>query len=522
MVGEIGPRDAALAWWQEQIERENYAGRAEDLPDAAAQRYLRENALLALTPGGWGWVVLGPAHSDADSALRQNYWRLVREVLRTYAPAAIDRISAVRLFMGEASTPPLLHVTHASNASERKVEVVPGLAIAIRPRPPRAEGQLSTEEMEVDGVALTIVPPARVLLSLTVTDIRDHRDLVLTWLQSLVLSQPDLEEAYERDPRPVLLARMGHLAEGVGNRRLAEQVGRVVNAYQRNRPSRTITGVGRELVIPHYISTLPSLREPWLDRFRAKLARAAEVGARVVRESDVDLTPAPRATVLRQARTAKAEDTYHSTTIEGYRITREHVRAVLAGAPLNSPDRAEMERLMAVKGYSQAFERTMQFMTDAPDLVRLSEAMVLDLFVELWGPSVDAQIMTTAELRGWRQAPVYIRGSSYVPPAPAKVPQMMRVWADTMNGMEVDGVTRAAVAHWAFVHVHPFMDGNGRLSRLMMNLILCSARLPWTIIRAEERSEYFDALEQADLREDYAPFARFIATRVRRALESGS
>ncbi|HYR07349.1 MAG TPA: hypothetical protein VEQ60_06265, partial [Longimicrobium sp.] len=190
--------------------------------------------------------MLGPAHSEADSALRQNYWRLVGEVLRTYAPAAIDRISVVRLFMGEASTPPLLHVTHASSASERRLEVVPGLSIAIRPLPARAKGQLTTEEMEVDGVTLTVFPPARVLLSLTVTDIRDHRDLVLTWLQSLVLAQPELEEAYERDPRPVLLARMGHLAEAVGNRRLAEQVNRVVNAHQRNRPSRTITGVGRE------------------------------------------------------------------------------------------------------------------------------------------------------------------------------------------------------------------------------------------------------------------------------------
>jgi Fic family protein len=355
-----------------------------------------------------------------------------------------------------------------------------------------------------------------------VTDIRDHRDLVLTWLQSLVLSQPELEEAYERDPRPVLLARMGHLAEAVGNRRLAEQVSRVVNAHQRNRPSRTITGVGRELVIPHYISTQPTLHEPWLDRFRAKLARAAEVSARVVRESGVDLAPAPLQAVLSQARTAKAEDTYHSTTIEGYRITREHVHAVLAGAPLDSPDRAEMERLMALKGYSQAFERALSFAGDVKGWARLSMAMVLDLYVELWGPSVDAEIMTVTDLRGWRKAPVYIRGSGYVPPAPAKVPQMMRVWADSLNEMYADAVSRAAIAHWAFVHVHPFMDGNGRLSRLLMNVTLCSAGLPWTIIRAEERREYFDTLEQADLREDYAPFARFIATRVRRALESGS
>jgi Fic family protein len=519
-MAETVPRDAALAWWQAQIEREKYAGAAEDLPDAAEQRYLRDNSLLALTPGGWGWVVLGPANPEADAALRQNYWSLVAEVLRMYAPAAIDRISAVRLFMGEASAPPLLNVTHASSASERRLEVAPGLSIYLRPVPPRAERAVAAEDAQVDGVTLPVAPPARVLVSLTVTDIRDHRDLVLTWLQSLVLAQPELEEAYERDPRPVLLARIGHLAQAVGNRRLAEQVTRVSNAFSRTRPSRTITGVGRTLVVPPYISAQPSLREPWLDRFRAKLARAAEVSADVVRDSAIDLTPRPLDAVLREARTAKAEDTYHSTTIEGYRITREHVRAVLAGAPLDSPDRAEMERLMALKGYSQAFERTLSFASGADGGVRLSEAMVLDLYVELWGPSVDAEIMTAAELRGWRKAPVYIRGSAYVPPAPAKVPQMMRLWADSLNELEMDAVSRAAVAHWAFVHVHPFMDGNGRLSRLLMNLVLCSAGLPWTIIRAEERREYFDALEQADIREDYAPFARFIASRVGRAGES--
>jgi Fic family protein len=177
---------------------------------------------------------------------------------------------------------------------------------------------------------------------------------------------------------------------------------------------------------------------------------------------------------------------------------------------------------MALKGYSQAFERALSCAGGVKGWVRLSMAMVQELYTELWGPSVDAEIMTVSDLRGWRKAPVYIRGSGYVPPAPAKVPQMMRVWSDSLNEITADAISRAAVAHWAFVHVHPFMDGNGRISRLLMNVTLCSAGLPWTIIRAEERREYFDALEQADLREDYAPFARFITTRVKRALESGS
>lgn len=526
------PREEALAWWKERVEEERYAGERKELPSPPAEQYLIDEKLIALTPGRWGWVVVTPDMEDREAALRQNYWRLAGVLVSIYAPAAVERISAVRLFMGEASTPPLLHVSHASNASERRVEIAPGMAVALRPARKGGDGEnggardaapaLATEDVEVDGVRLPVIAPARVLLSLTVTDIRDHRDLVLTWLQSLVVSRPELEAVYEADPRPVLLARIGQLARAVGNERLAEQIRRVSTMHQRSPISRAVTGVGA-IGVPAYIVSQPSLREPWLDRFRAKLARAAEVTADVVRGEGLELSPASPGAVLEHARRAKAEDTYHSTTIEGYRITRGQVQAVLAGAPLDSPDRAETERLMALKGYAQAFERTLAAVSESAagdGGPRLSEALALDLYVELWSPSVDAEIMSAMQLRGWRKDPVYIRGSAYVPPSPVKVPQLMRVWADTLNEMELDPVSRAAVAHWGFVHVHPFLDGNGRLSRLLMNLVLCGSGLPWTTIRAEERRDYFAALEAAHVAEDYEPFARFVASRAARALES--
>ncbi len=511
------PRDEALGWWQRQVETEHYVGGRDGLPSAAAERYLLGQKLLVEPAGGWGWVVTSPDQQDA--ALRQNYWRLVGLLQNIYPPAAVERVSAIRLHMGEASIPPVLHVIQASNSSERRLEIAPGLVVMLRSAKEGA-GIPAVDTVDVGGVAVRVVAQARLLTSLTVTDIRDHRDLVLTWLRSLVLAQRDLDAVYEADPRPVLLARLGHLAQGVGNRRLAEQIAQVASAHQRSRISRTLTGVNRDLVIPAYIVSQPSLREPWLDRYRARMARAADVARQVVAEQGLDLSPRPKARVLAQAREAKLDDTYHSTTIEGYRVTREQVRTVLQGMPLDSADRGEMERLMALKGYSQAFERTLSMIADAePGGLRLSEADVLDLHEELWGPSVDAELITAAQLRGWRKEPVYIRGSDYVPPAPGKVPQLMRVWADTLTGLEGDAVSRAAVAHWGLVHVHPFMDGNGRLSRLLMNLVLCAAGLPWTIIRAEERRRYFSALETAHVREDYAPFARFIAESVGRAIQ---
>jgi hypothetical protein len=507
------PRTEALAWWQEQIEREHYTGGRDELPSGAAERYLLTQQLLTPTPGSWGWVVTAP--EQQEGALRQNYWRLVELLLGIYTPAAIDRLSAIRLRMGDASIPPLLHVTHDASSSERRMEVAPGLAVSLRP----GRRGLVAEAIDVDGLLLPVMHQARLLTTLTVTDIRDHRDLVLTWLQSLALRQRELEIAYEADPRPVLLARIGHLAQEVGNRRLAEQIGRVAAAHQRSRISRTHTRVHADLTVPAYLVSQPSLREPWLDRYRARLHGAATVARQVVAESGMELSARPAARVLEQARSAKAEDTYHSTTIEGYRVTRQQVLAVLAETALDSPDRAEMERLMALRGYSRAFERTLEMIGGAAaGGLRLGEVDALDLYEELWGPSVDAEVMTAAQLRGWRKDPVYIRGSDYVPPSPAKVPQLMRVWADTINALDADAVSRAVVAHWGFVHVHPFMDGNGRLSRLLMNLVLCTAGLPWTIIRAEERRAYFEGLEAAHVREDYEPFARFVVERVGRAI----
>ncbi|HET7229955.1 MAG TPA: Fic family protein [Longimicrobium sp.] len=485
------------------------------MPDAAVARYLRSQDLLAETPGGWGWVVLGGANSDPGAALRRNYWPLVRILLSRYAPAAIDRISAVRLHVGESHLLPVLFIVQGANASRRTVEVVPGLSVEIRQNPDLTLEQVT--EVTAGGVPIPVLSPARTLLSLTVGDVRDNRDLVLAWLRSLVVARPDLEAAYAAAPRHVLLARIGHLAADIGNRRLATQIGELLAAEHRNPVSRTHTRVGGEIVIPPYIISQPSLREPWADRFRARLARAAEVAGPITREAEIP--PLSRSQVLSRARRAKLEDTYHSTTIEGYRITRDDVRAVEEGVQQRGKSPEEIERLMALQGYAQAFERTLELIGDAevPAGARISEGDLLDLHLELWSPSIDAGILSASDLRGWRRDPVYIRGSDHVPPSPAKLPTLMRVLVDDLNGLEAGPIVRAVVAHWGFVHLHPFMDGNGRVSRLLMNWVLGAGGIPWTTIRAEERDRYFGALETAHIREDYAPFAEFIRDCVVRA-----
>lgn len=74
---------------------------------------------------------------------------------------------------------------------------------------------------------------------------------------------------------------------------------------------------------------------------------------------------------------------------------------------------------------------------------------------------------------------------------------------------------RAVLGHFFFVYIHPYMDGNGRLGRFLMNAMLVSAGYVWTIVPLERRDDYMAALHAASSNRDILPFARLIAGLVR-------
>ncbi len=80
-------------------------------------------------------------------------------------------------------------------------------------------------------------------------------------------------------------------------------------------------------------------------------------------------------------------------------------------------------------------------------------------------------------------------------------------------------VEKAATFHYKFIAIHPFDDGNGRMSRLLMNLILMKAGYPSCIIKNENRRKYLKALEKADTEGDLQPFIDFIASEMNSTLE---
>lgn len=81
---------------------------------------------------------------------------------------------------------------------------------------------------------------------------------------------------------------------------------------------------------------------------------------------------------------------------------------------------------------------------------------------------------------------------------------------------EPDPRVRAVLGHFMFVFIHPYMDGNGRIGRFILNAMLASGGYPWTVVPLEKRGEYMSALEKASVSGDISDFTRLIAELVAR------
>jgi Fic family protein len=216
--------------------------------------------------------------------------------------------------------------------------------------------------------------------------------------------------------------------------------------------------------------------------------------------------PLPPAVVTKLYEDLRVRLTYHSNAIEGNTLDLGETQLVIAhGVTIGGHTLKEhLEAINHAEAYSFVLELARQEAT-------LTEAALLRLHG-----------LITKELVGtpgqYRTGAVFISGSEYRPPHHTHVPGLMRDWFTWLegDGLAYPSIIRAALAHEMLLAIHPFLDGNGRTARLVLNLQLMQAGYPVTLLLQGWRQTYIRALEQAHHRQ-YNPLVNVIG----RAVEAG-
>ena len=243
-----------------------------------------------------------------------------------------------------------------------------------------------------------------------------------------------------------------------------------------------------------------------------------------MRTEVIDNFPAPphrkvtTTTYLRQVEDSYVEDAYHSLSIEGYQVSTELIERVRSGGwnPARSVDDRDSLSALAARGYWQAFQSVRGSIEKILEGQNAGETVDFDhgdWYREMFAPGVSAGIHQLADLAGYRNGPVFIRRSRHVPPSKEAVRDAMPALFELLKE-ETSAKARAVLGHFVFVYIHPYMDGNGRMGRFLMNAMLASGGYPWTIIPLERRNDYMTALEKASVNKEIEPFSKLLGSLV--------
>jgi hypothetical protein len=233
--------------------------------------------------------------------------------------------------------------------------------------------------------------------------------------------------------------------------------------------------------------------------------------------------PVAAAAYMKRVEKVYVTDAYHSLSIEGYRVSADLIERVRSGAwrPDQNEDDARRRDALAARGYFDAFQavkESVRRVLGGENPGDVADRAHSAWYRQLFAPSVTAGIIRPGDLAGYRDGLVHIRRSMHVPPPHEAVRDLMPALFELLRE-ENEPAVRVVLGHFVFVYVHPYFDGNGRMGRFLMNVMLAAGGYPWTVIPVERRSDYMAALEDASVHQDIEAFAKFLGRLVRGGLE---
>jgi len=478
--------------------------RSRDIGRADRERLVR-NGFLKEVMKGW-YIASRPEEGSGEStSWYASFWAFCSEYLteRFGAQWCLSADQSLQLHAGNWTVPRQLLV-RANGASNRPVQLLHGTSLLdVRQALP------ADEDIDVlDGVRVYKLDAAFVAASANfyTNHPTDARALL----------------AMQRDAGPILarLLAGGHTAiagriagafRNIGSGRIADDILAAMRAaghtlresdpFDRRLEGYTFTR--EQSPYAHRIRLMwNKMRSEIIGKFPAPNAKRTDIHQYLGAVDDIYVT-----------------DAYHSLSIEGYRVTPELIERVRSRNW--NPDRNETDRqqtdAMAARGYHLCFQevrKSVERVLRGENAGKVVDDDHATWYRQMFGPGVEAGLLPPENLAGYRNGQVYIRGSQHRPLNVQAVRDAMPVFFELLTH-EQDPAVRIVLGHFIFVYIHPYMDGNGRMSRFLMNVMMAADGYQWAVIPVTSRSDYMHALEEASVRENIVPFSEFLADHLR-------
>lgn len=217
-------------------------------------------------------------------------------------------------------------------------------------------------------------------------------------------------------------------------------------------------------------------------------------------------------------RRMEIEFVYNSNKIEGSTLTRGETSLVLQGVtvgrkPLSSIIPKSLDDIQAAGNHPRAM-----------DLIRKLAFNKTYKITEKDVKSIHSIIMKNiiSDAGNYRTEDLIVTGAGFTPPPPFEIETLMKNMIHMINDNpdELTPIELAAQAHYDLAWIHPFSDGNGRMARLVLNLVLLKNGYPFTVIQAVERKTYLRTLRHMDTEAEIGPFTLYVARCVEQTLDT--
>ncbi len=219
--------------------------------------------------------------------------------------------------------------------------------------------------------------------------------------------------------------------------------------------------------------------------------------------------PLPKETLKSLEENFKLEWTYNSNAIEGNTLTLKETKVVLEGITIGGKT---MREHLETINHKEAIDFLEELIDDNKELTEFDIKNLHAIVLK----GIDDE-----NAGRYRTENVIISGATHIPPESIIVPELMEKliyrydeWKEKYHPIVV-----AALLHAEFVKIHPFIDGNGRTARLLMNFEVMKNGYPPIIIKTEERHKYYDALDEGALIGNYTEFVKMITKQAEEMME---